>query len=51
MERVFGPDATISPGLILARFTGLIEKLVVYPERMKANLEMTPRVIFSQMFF
>jgi adenylosuccinate lyase len=49
VERVIGPDATILLDFMLARFTGLIEKLVVYPERMKANLEMTHGVIFSQM--
>jgi len=49
VERVIGPDATILLDFMLARFTGLIEKLVVYPDRMKANLEMTHGVIFSQM--
>ncbi|HOI73862.1 MAG TPA: adenylosuccinate lyase [Syntrophales bacterium] len=49
VERVIGPDATILLDFMLARFTGLVEKLVVYPERMKANLEMTHGVIFSQM--
>jgi adenylosuccinate lyase len=34
---------------MLNRFTGLIDKLVVYPERMLANLGMTKGVIFSQM--
>ena len=34
---------------MLARFTGLMDKLVVYPERMLANLNMTNGVIFSQM--
>jgi adenylosuccinate lyase len=33
---------------MLGRFTGLVEKLVVYPERMLANLRMTKGVIFSQ---
>jgi adenylosuccinate lyase len=49
VERVIGPDATILLDFMLARFTGLMEKLVVYPERMKANLEMTHGVVFSQM--
>lgn len=49
VERVIGPDATILLDFMLARFTGLVENLVVYPERMKANLEMTHGVIFSQM--
>ncbi len=49
VERVIGPDATILLDFMLVRFTGLVENLVVYPERMKANLEMTHGVIFSQM--
>lgn len=49
VERVIGPDATILLDFMLSRFTGLIEKLVVYPDRMKNNLEMTHGVIFSQM--
>ncbi|MHB8769776.1 MAG: adenylosuccinate lyase [Syntrophales bacterium] len=49
VERVIGPDATILLDFMLSRFTGLVEKLVVYPERMRANLGMTKGVIFSQM--
>ena len=49
VERVIGPDATISLDFMLGRFTGLMDKLVVYPERMLANLNMTHGVIFSQM--
>ena len=49
VERVIGPDATIVLDFILGRFTGMMEKLVVYPERMMANLNMTHGVIFSQM--
>lgn len=49
VERVIGPDATIALDFMLARFTGLMDKLVVYPERMLANLNMTHGVIFSQM--
>jgi len=49
VERVIGPDATILLDFMLSRFTGLIERLVVYPERMLANLNMTKGVIFSQM--
>jgi adenylosuccinate lyase len=49
VERVIGPDATILLDFMLGRFTGLIDKLVVYPERMLANLWMTKGVIFSQM--
>jgi len=49
VERVIGPDATILLDFMLSRFTGLIDRLVVYPERMLANLRMTKGVIFSQM--
>jgi len=49
VERVIGPDATIVLDFMLGRFTGMIDKLVVYPERMLANLNMTHGVIFSQM--
>jgi len=49
VERVIGPDATILLDFMLGRFTGLVEMLVVYPERMLANLGMTKGVIYSQM--
>jgi adenylosuccinate lyase len=49
VERIIGPDATILLDFMLSRFTGLIAQLVVYPERMLANLHMTKGVIFSQM--
>lgn len=49
VERVIGPDATILLDFMLGRFTALIDQLVVYPERMLANLGMTKGVIFSQM--
>jgi adenylosuccinate lyase len=49
VERIIGPDATILLDFILSRFTGLIDQLVVYPERMLANLQMTKGSFFSQM--
>lgn len=49
VERVIAPDATIVLDFMLGRFTGLMDKLVVYPARMLANLRMTHGVIFSQM--
>ncbi|MFH1135961.1 MAG: adenylosuccinate lyase [Pseudomonadota bacterium] len=48
VERIIGPDSTILLDFMLARMTGMIEKLVVYPERMKANLERTGGLFFSQ---
>jgi adenylosuccinate lyase len=49
VERIIGPDATILLDFMLSRFTGLISQLVIYPERMFINLQMTKGVIFSQM--
>jgi len=49
VERVIAPDATILLDFMLSRFTDLLDTLVVYPERMLANLNMTRGVIFSQM--
>ncbi len=48
VERVIAPDAFIAGDFMLARLTGLLDKLVVYPERMKKNLEMLKGLIFSQ---
>ncbi len=41
VERVIGPDATIALDFALKRFAAMIEKLRVYPERMRENLEAT----------
>lgn len=48
VERVIGPDATIVLDFMLGRFTDMMDKLVVYPERMLSNLNITHGVIFSQ---
>jgi len=48
VERVIGPDATIALDFALARLAGLIDKLVVYPDRMRANLDRMGGVIHSQ---
>ncbi len=47
VERVILPDSTILTDYLLARTTQLVEKLVVYPERMRRNLEMTRGLVFS----
>jgi adenylosuccinate lyase len=47
VERVILPDSTILTDYLLAKTAGLIEKLVVYPARMKKNLELTGGLIFS----
>ena len=49
VERVIGPDATILLDFMLHRFAGLVENLLVYPDRMFANLQMTKGLVFSQM--
>jgi adenylosuccinate lyase len=48
VERVIGPDATIALDFALGRLAGLIDRLVVYPEKMKANLDRLGGVIHSQ---
>ena len=40
VERMIGPDATVTLDFALARLTGLIDKLIVYPENMKRNLDL-----------
>src|SRR5690606_10803042 len=40
VERMIGPDATVTLDFALARLTGLIDKLVVYPENMRRNLDL-----------
>jgi adenylosuccinate lyase len=48
VERYIGPDATITLDFALARMTGVVEKLVVYPERMQRNLDATHGLVHSQ---
>jgi adenylosuccinate lyase len=48
VERVIGPDATIALDFALNRMTAIIKGLVVYPERMRANLERLGGLIHSQ---
>jgi adenylosuccinate lyase len=48
VERVIGPDATVTLDFMLHRFRGLVENLRVYPERMKENLELLKGVVHSQ---
>ena len=48
VERVILPDSTILIDYMLHRFTGVIQNLVVYPDKMRRNLEMTKGLIFSQ---
>ena len=48
VERFFGPDATITLDFALARLTGVIDKLLVYPERMMKNLDKMGGLVHSQ---
>ncbi len=47
VERVIFPDSTVLADYLLAKTTDLIDRLLVYPERMKKNLESTGGLIFS----
>lgn len=48
VERVIIPDSTILLDYMLAKFTGIMEGLVVHPQKMRENLECTQGLIFSQ---
>jgi adenylosuccinate lyase len=48
VERFIGPDATITLDFALARLTGVIDKLLVYPERMMKNMNRMGGLIHSQ---
>jgi len=48
VERNIGPDATVTLDFALARLTGVIDKLLVYPETMQANLDKLGGLVFSQ---
>ena len=48
VERYIGPDACITLDFALARLTGVVDKLLVYPERMLRNLNRMGGLIHSQ---
>jgi adenylosuccinate lyase len=48
VERYIGPDATITLDFALARLTGVMDKLVIYPERMQKNLDRMGGLVHSQ---
>jgi adenylosuccinate lyase len=48
VERVIAPDTTIALDFALARLTGLVDRLLVYPERMGQNLEFLGGLVDSQ---
>jgi adenylosuccinate lyase len=48
VERMIGPDATVTLDFALARLAGIVDKLVIYPDRMKQNLERLGGLVHSQ---
>ena len=48
VERFIGPDATITLDFALGRLTGVVDKLLVYPERMQKNLDRMGGLVHSQ---
>jgi adenylosuccinate lyase len=48
VERMIGPDATVTLDFALARLTGMMDKLVVYPENMQKNLDRLGGLVHSQ---
>jgi adenylosuccinate lyase len=48
VERYIAPDATITLDFALARLTGVVDKLLVYPERMQRNLDLMGGLVHSQ---
>ncbi len=48
VERMIGPDATITLDFALNRLADVVEKLVIYPERMQRNLDLLGGLVHSQ---
>jgi adenylosuccinate lyase len=48
VERVIGPDATVSLDFALARLAGIIDRLIVYPDNMRKNLDRLGGLVHSQ---
>ncbi|MDE0537759.1 MAG: adenylosuccinate lyase [Rhodospirillales bacterium] len=48
VERMIAPDATVTLDFALARLAGVVEKLVVYPDAMRGNLDNLRGLVFSQ---
>ncbi|HTK13829.1 MAG TPA: adenylosuccinate lyase [Xanthobacteraceae bacterium] len=48
VERMIGPDATVTLDFALSRLTGVIDKLLVYPENMQKNLDRLGGLVHSQ---
>ncbi|MDP5335830.1 MAG: adenylosuccinate lyase, partial [Paracoccaceae bacterium] len=48
VERMIGPDTTVTLDFALARLTGLVDKLVIYPDNMLANMNKFRGLVMSQ---
>ena len=48
VERMIGPDATITLDFALVRLTNVVDNLLVYPERMQENLDKLGGLVHSQ---
>jgi len=48
VERMIGPDATVTLDFALVRLAGIIEKLIVYPDNMRKNLDRLGGLVHSQ---
>jgi adenylosuccinate lyase len=48
VERMIGPDATVTLDFALARLTGIIDRLIVYPQNMQKNLDRLGGLVHSQ---
>ena len=48
VERMIGPDATVTLDFALVRLTGVIDKLLVYPQNMQKNLDLLGGLVHSQ---
>jgi adenylosuccinate lyase len=48
VERMLAPDVTVALDFALARLTGVVDKLVVYPEQMRRNLDSLGGLVNSQ---
>ena len=48
VERIIGPDATVTLDFALARLAGIVDKLIVYPDNMRKNLDRAGGLVHSQ---
>jgi len=48
VERMIGPDATITLDFALARMTGVVDKMLIFPDNMRDNMNKFPGLVMSQ---